>query len=50
MTNLPKGGHDTKDEVDLFYVRKLVQNLGIDEECARSVIPALPRIKKTSDS
>jgi hypothetical protein len=44
---LPKGSHSDRGrrsgqaEIEAGHVRKLIRHLGIDEECARRVIPGL---------
>lgn len=41
--NLPKSGHDSKGEVPLPKVAKLVQILKLDRDCAAGMIPGLAR-------
>ena len=47
--NLPKGGHDSKGEIQIPKVEKLVRHLEIDKECARRMIAGL-RFKSQNSS
>jgi hypothetical protein len=38
---LPKGDHDSKEQVQLFKVAKMVRSLEISASCAVKAIPAL---------
>lgn len=45
--SLPKGKHGARTpEVEIGHIIGMIRDLGIDEECARRVIPQLPKPKK----
>jgi len=41
FSDLPKGGHDSKEQVQLLKVAKMVRSLEIRADCAVKEIPAL---------
>ena len=41
--NLPLGGHGHRrnPEIQIGHIRQMIRLCGIDEDCARSILPAL---------